>query len=99
MLPRRFQGLGLPNPNIDVLGAKIHFLHCNWGLKSASGQMLKQAYGNFQVKVGLVDVRTSSLAASPWTVGSKISGSCAASGSTRFLTFLFSARMTALGWA
>ena len=30
-LPLRFQGLALPNPNIDVLSSKIHLIQEHWG--------------------------------------------------------------------
>jgi hypothetical protein len=53
MLPLRFQGLALPNPNIDVLSKKIHLLQSHWDTGSTLGRMLHQAYQVFQVKVGL----------------------------------------------
>ncbi len=30
MLPLQFQGLALPNPNIDALSKKIHLLQSHW---------------------------------------------------------------------
>jgi hypothetical protein len=53
MLPLRFQGLALPNPNIDVLSKKIHLLLAHWDTGSTLGWMLHQAYQVFQVKFGL----------------------------------------------
>ncbi len=37
MLPLRFQGLALLNPNIDVLSKKIHLLQSHWNTGSTSG--------------------------------------------------------------
>jgi hypothetical protein len=53
MLPLRFQGLALPNPNIDALSKKFYLLQLHWDTGSTSGWMLHQAYQVFQVKVGL----------------------------------------------
>jgi hypothetical protein len=53
MLHLWFQGLALPNPNMDALSKKIHLLQSHWDTWSMSGQMLHQAYQVFQVKVGL----------------------------------------------
>ena len=53
MLPLRYQGLALPNPNIDGLSKKIHLLQVHWDTGSTSGRMLHQAYQLFQVEVGL----------------------------------------------
>ncbi len=53
MLPLRFQGMALPNPNIDALG-KINLLQSHWDTGgSMLGWMLHQAYQVFQVEVGL----------------------------------------------
>jgi hypothetical protein len=53
MLPLRFQGLALPNHNIDALSKKIHLLQSHWDTGSTPGRMLHQAYQVFQVEVGL----------------------------------------------
>ncbi len=53
MLPLRFQGLALLNPNIDALSKKIHLLQLHWDTGSMLQRMLHQAYQVFQVKVGL----------------------------------------------
>ena len=53
MLPIQFQGLGLPNPNIDVLACKIQSLQRHWNTSSVTGKMLHRAYEVFQVEVGL----------------------------------------------
>jgi hypothetical protein len=53
MLPLRFQGLALPNPNIDALSKKIYLLQAHWDTRSTSGRMLHQAYQVFQVEVRL----------------------------------------------
>jgi hypothetical protein len=47
MLPLQFQGLALPNPNIDALSKKIHLLQPHWDTGSMSGWMLHQAYQVF----------------------------------------------------
>ena len=44
MLPLRFQGLALLNPNIDALSKKIHLLQLHWDTGSTSVRMLHQAY-------------------------------------------------------
>jgi hypothetical protein len=53
MLLLWFQGLALPNPNIDVLSKKIYLLQSHWDTGSTLGWMLHQAYQVFQVKVGI----------------------------------------------
>ena len=53
MLPIKFQGLGLPNPNVDLLCSKIQCLRRHWATPSVTGQMLRRAYEAFQVEVGL----------------------------------------------
>jgi hypothetical protein len=40
MLPQMYQGLGLQNPNIEVLSAKISEILNNWDSHSIMGQML-----------------------------------------------------------
>jgi hypothetical protein len=44
MLPLRFQGLALLNPNIDALSKKIHLLQSHWDTGSTSVRTLHQAY-------------------------------------------------------
>ena len=53
MLPLRFQGLALPNPNIDILCSKIHTIHNHWSRDSVVGKFLRHAYEAFQVEVGV----------------------------------------------
>jgi hypothetical protein len=53
MLPLWFQGLALPNPNIDALSKKIRLLQSHWDTGSTLGRMLHQAYQVFQVEVRL----------------------------------------------
>ncbi len=53
MLPLWFQGLALPNPNIDSLSKKIHLLQSQWDTGITLGWMLHQAYRVFQVEVRL----------------------------------------------
>jgi hypothetical protein len=48
-----FQGLALPNLNIDALSKKFHLLQLHWDTGSTLGRMLHQAYQVFQVEVGL----------------------------------------------
>ncbi len=53
-LPLRFQGLALPNPNIDVLSSKIHLIREHWGRPGdVVGDMLAAAYLVFQNEVGI----------------------------------------------
>ena len=53
-LPLRFQGLALPNPNIDVLSSKIHLIREHWDRPgSIVGKMLEAAYLVFQTEVGV----------------------------------------------
>jgi hypothetical protein len=53
-LPIRFQGLALPNPNIDVLSSKIHLLWEYWGCRrDVIGDMLAAAFLVFQTEVGI----------------------------------------------
>jgi hypothetical protein len=53
MLPLHYQGLALPNPNIDALSKKIHLLQAHWDMRSTSGRILHQAYQVFQVEIDL----------------------------------------------
>ena len=54
MLPLRFQGLALPNPNIDVLSSKIHLIREHWGRPGdVVGDMLAAACLVFQNEVGI----------------------------------------------
>ncbi len=43
----------MPNPNIDVLSQKLHFLQNKWGQPSTMGNMLCQLLEAFQIKAGL----------------------------------------------
>ncbi len=53
-LPLHFQGLALPNPNINVLSSKIHLIREHWEQPgSIVGKMLKSAYLVFQTEVGV----------------------------------------------
>ncbi len=53
MLPRQYQGLGLPNPNIEILSAKLQLIQEHWDTTTTMGSMLMQAYQVFQMEVGL----------------------------------------------
>jgi hypothetical protein len=53
MIPLRYQGLALSNPNVDALSKKIHLVQAHWDTGSMSGRMLHQAYQVFQVEAGL----------------------------------------------
>jgi hypothetical protein len=53
MIPLHYQGLALPNPNLDVVRKKIHLLKAYWDTGSMSGRMLHQAYQVIQVEVSL----------------------------------------------
>jgi hypothetical protein len=54
MLPTLFQGLALPNPNIDVLSRKVHLIQNEWGTDGVMGKLLHHLYQIFQVKVELM---------------------------------------------
>jgi len=53
MLPTMFQGLALPNPNIDVLIRKVHLVQNEWGTNGVMGKLLHHACQIFKVEVGL----------------------------------------------
>ena len=53
MLPEKYQGLALPNPNIWVLSAKLILIREHWELDTTLGKMLTHAYQAFQMEVGL----------------------------------------------
>ena len=53
MLPEKYQGLALPNPNIWVLAAKLILIREHWELDTTMGNMLTHAYQTFQMEVGL----------------------------------------------
>jgi hypothetical protein len=53
MIPIMFQGLALPNPNIDVFIQKTHLVQNEWGTGGVMGKLLNQAYQLFQVEFGL----------------------------------------------
>ena len=53
MLPQQYQGLGLPNPNIEILSAKLQLIREHWDTATTMGNMLMQAYQAFQMEVSL----------------------------------------------
>ena len=53
MAPKRFQGLGMPNPGIVMLSQKIHLLQSQMDQPTATGNMLKQSLEVFQMEVDL----------------------------------------------
>ena len=54
MLPARFQGITLPNINIDILCSnKMYCIKNHWDEESVTPNLLKQAYEVFQVEAGL----------------------------------------------
>jgi hypothetical protein len=53
MLPARFQGLEMPNVNVNLLGRKIQLIERHWGCGDVTGKFLRHAYEIFQVEVGL----------------------------------------------
>ena len=55
MLPLRFQGLALPNPNIDILCSKMHTIQTHWSSNTVVGKFLRHASEAFQIEVGLGD--------------------------------------------
>jgi len=52
-LPLQYQGLALPNPNVEVLTAKLHLIQEFWDTDTTIGKMLTQSYQAFQIDVGL----------------------------------------------
>ena len=53
MAPKRYFGLGMPNPGIVMLSQKIQLLHTQFDQLTATGQMLRQSWEVFQMEVGL----------------------------------------------
>jgi hypothetical protein len=53
MAPKRYQGLGMPNPGIVMLSQKLHLLQSQLDQPTATGMLLKQSLEVFQMKVGL----------------------------------------------
>ena len=51
--PKRFQGLGIPNPLIVMLSQKLHLLQTQFNQSSATGRMLQQSLEVFQMEVGI----------------------------------------------
>lgn len=51
--PKRFQGLGLPNPLIIMLSQKLYLLQTQFNQSTATGRMLQQSLEVFQMEVGL----------------------------------------------
>ena len=51
--PKRFQGLGLPNPLITMLSQKLHLLQTQFNQPTATGRMLQQSLEVFQMEVGI----------------------------------------------
>ena len=47
MLPTIFQGLALPNPNIDALSRKIHLIQNKWGLDNVRGKLFESCLSSF----------------------------------------------------
>jgi hypothetical protein len=104
MLPLWYQGLALPNPNINALSKKIHLLQSHWDTGSTPGRMLHQAYQVFQVEVGLGGNIFSqsfvSFGSLPPMGSSETSGNSCIDTELYFisiptLTFLYSVNMTA----
>ncbi len=53
-LPLCFQGLALPNPNINILSSKVHLIREHQERKgSIVGKMIEAAYLVFQTEVGV----------------------------------------------
>jgi hypothetical protein len=51
--PKRFQGLGMPNPLIVMLSQKLHLLQTQFSQPTATGRMLQQSLEVFQMEVGI----------------------------------------------
>ena len=51
--PRRFGGLEMPQPSIDMLSQKLHLLQSEWSQPTATGNMLRQSLEVFQMELGL----------------------------------------------
>ena len=52
-LPYKFQGLGLPDPNIEIFALKLHLIQNHWGTGSEVGKFLQHAYETFWVEIGI----------------------------------------------
>jgi hypothetical protein len=52
MAPKRFMGLGMPNPCIHMLSHKLHLLQSEWNQQTSAGQMLRQSLEVFQMETG-----------------------------------------------
>jgi hypothetical protein len=48
-----FQGLALPNSNIDLVSQKLHLVQNEWGTDGVMGKRMNQDYQVFQVEAGL----------------------------------------------
>ena len=53
MAPKRYFGLGMPNPGILMLSHKLQLLHTQFNMPTSTGQMLRQSWEVFQMEVGL----------------------------------------------
>ena len=52
-LPERYQGLGLPDFEVQSFSKKFHFLQRKWGGKDATSEMTGTTYEEFMVEVGI----------------------------------------------
>ena len=53
MLPKQFQGLGLPDFVVLALASKIFFLQCHWGFEGATAEMVMSTFETFMLEVGV----------------------------------------------
>jgi len=52
-LPYKFQGLGLPDPIVEIFALKLHLIQNHWGTGSEVGKFLQQAYETFRAEIGI----------------------------------------------
>ncbi|KAL3788945.1 hypothetical protein HJC23_000229 [Cyclotella cryptica] len=52
-LPKRHQGLGLPQMSLEKLALSLQYLHRHWGRPTPTGKMLRSVFELVQIEVGL----------------------------------------------
>jgi hypothetical protein len=53
MISKRYQGLGMPNPNVILLSRKLVLLLRHWNMPNVMGNFLLQVYEAFRMETGL----------------------------------------------
>ena len=52
-LPKRYQGLGLPQMSLEKLALSLQYLQRHWGRSTPTGKMLRSVFELVQIEVGL----------------------------------------------